>query len=72
MDHLSSPELLQSVRAQATLRLKFGLLVQVLMLAAVGWWGASRPENQLWEVGGIVATILFDGLAAVIFYRLGL
>lgn len=64
MDHLSSPELLQSVRAQATLRLKFGLLVQVLMLAAVGWWGASRPENQAWEVGGIVATYLAYNLAA--------
>lgn len=64
MDHLSSPELLHSVRAQATLRLKFGLLVQVLMLAAVGWWGASRPENQTLEVGGIVAAYLAYNLAA--------
>ncbi|QNN69574.1 hybrid sensor histidine kinase/response regulator [Thermomonas carbonis] len=64
MDHLSSPELLQSVRAQATLRLKFGLVVVVLMLAAVGWWGASRPENQAWEVGGIAAFYLAYNLAA--------
>lgn len=64
MDHLSSPELLRSVRAQATLRLKFGLLVVVLMLAAVGWWGASRPENQAWEVGGIAAAYLAYNLAA--------
>lgn len=64
MDHLSSPELLQSVRAQATLRLKFGLLVLLLMLAAVGWWGASRPQNQTWEVGGIVAAYLAYNLAA--------
>ena len=64
MDHLSSPELLQSVRAQATLRLKFGLLVVVLMLAAVGWWGASRPGNQAWEVGGIAAAYLAYNIAA--------
>ena len=64
MDHLSSTELLQSVRAQATLRLKFGLVVVVLMLAAVGWWGASRPENQAWEVGGIAAFYLAYNFAA--------
>lgn len=64
MDHLSSAELLQSVRAQATLRLKFGLLVVVLMLGAIGWWGASRPENQAWEVGGITAAYLAYNLAA--------
>jgi two-component system, sensor histidine kinase RpfC len=64
MDHMSSPELLQSVRAQATLRLKFGLLVVVLMLTAIGWWGASRPESQVWEVGGIAALYLAYNLAA--------
>ena len=63
MDQLSSPELLQSVRAQAVLRLKFGLLVVVLMLAAIGWWGGSRPDNLAWEVGGIAAAYLAYNLA---------
>ena len=64
MDHLSASELVQSVRAQAALRLKFGLLVAVSMLAAVAWWGAARPENQAWEVGGVMGAYLAYNLIA--------
>ena len=65
MDHLSASELVQSVRAQAALRLKFGLLVAVSMLAAVAWWGAARPENQAWEVGGVMGAYLAYNLIAL-------
>ncbi len=58
MQHLSSTELRRSVKAQAALRLKFGLLVVVLMVLAVAYWGAARPERQTWEVGGIAAAYL--------------
>lgn len=58
MDHLSPSDLAQSVRAQGLLRLKVGLLVVVLMLAAIAQWGASHPENQPWEVGAIASAYL--------------
>ncbi len=64
MDHLSSSELTHSVRMQARFRLRFGLLVVVMMLVAVAWGGAARPENQLWEVGGIAVAYLVYNLAA--------
>ena len=74
MDHLSSSELVQSVRAQARFRLRFGMLVVAMMLAAVAWGGAARPENQVWEVGGIAGAtvgsadfgkLVSDGLQGV-------
>lgn len=58
MLHVSSTELRQSVKAQAALRLKFGMLVVALMLLAVSYWGAARPERQVLEVGGIAAAYL--------------
>lgn len=58
MQHVSSTELRQSVKAQAALRLKFGLLVVVLMMLAVAYWGGARPERQTLEVGGIAAVYL--------------
>jgi len=66
MDHLSPSELTQSVRGQARFRLRFGMLVVAMMLAAVAWGGAARPDNQAWEVGGIAATYLLYNL--VVFY----
>ena len=67
MDHLSPSELTQSVRTQARFRLKFGMLVVVMMLVAVAWGGAARPENQVWEVGGIAIAYLLYNLAAYYF-----
>lgn len=64
MGRLSSPELARSVRAQASLRLKFGLVVVVAMLAAVAYWGSPRPQSQAWEIGGIAtAYLLYNGVA---------
>ena len=64
MDHLSSSELVQSVRAQAGLRLKFGLVVVVMMLAAISWGDVSQLAKQAWAVGGIVGAYLIYNLAA--------
>ena len=52
------------ISAVPLVALLVGLVVVVLMLAAVGWWGASRPENQAWEVGGIAAFYLAYNFAA--------
>ncbi len=58
MQHMYSTELQQSVKAQAALRLKFGLLVVFSMVLAVAYWGAARPERQTWEMGAISAAYL--------------
>ena len=67
MDALPHLELVRSVRAQAALRLKFGLFVVVVMLAAISYWGSARPENQPWEIGGFCAAYLFYNLTAYYF-----
>ena len=41
---MPSSDLIQSVRAQATLRLKFGLFVLAVMLGAMAYWGPARPD----------------------------
>ncbi len=64
MDAMSSAELTQSVRAQASLRLKFGLFVVAIMLVAIFYLGPARPENQVWEIGGIAAIYLLYNLTA--------
>jgi two-component system sensor histidine kinase RpfC len=64
LDALSSPELVQSVRAQASLRLKFGLFVVAMMLIAIHYWGPARPQNQAWEIGGIGTAYLLYNLTA--------
>lgn len=72
MDHLSPLELVKSVRAQASLRLKFGLLVVVLMLLAVAWWGPSSSSagNRSWQVGGIaLAYLAYNVLAWFLAHR---
>lgn len=48
---MPSSDLIQSVRAQATLRLKFGLFVLMVMLGAMAYWGPARPESGHWEIG---------------------
>src|SRR5690606_28160268 len=67
LDALPHLELVRSVRAQAALRLKFGLFVVVVMLAAVSYWGSARPENQPWEIGGFCAAYLFYNVTAYYF-----
>ncbi|MGN6112312.1 MAG: ATP-binding protein, partial [Luteimonas sp.] len=48
---MPSSDLIESVRAQATLRLKFGLFVLLVMLAAMTYWGPARPDSGHWEIG---------------------
>ena len=64
MDDLPNNELIQSVRAQATLRLKFGLFVAAVFLIAMAWLGPARPETQALEVGSICVAYLLYNLAA--------
>lgn len=64
MDDLPIDELTRSVRAQAALRLKFGLFVAVVFLVAMAYWGPARPETQVLEVGSICVSYLLYNLAA--------
>lgn len=64
MDPTPSAELVQSVRAQARLRLKFGLFMAALMLLAIFYWGPPRPERQIWEIGGLTLAYLVYNVAA--------
>ena len=64
MQQASAAELVQSVRAQAGVRLKFGVLVLGLMLAAVGWWGAAFPQRGGWDVLAMAAGYLVYNVAA--------
>lgn len=63
MDALASPELIQSVRAQASLRLKIGLVVLALMFGALSFWGPTHPETQFWEVGVVAIAYILYSLA---------
>ena len=60
---MASPELIQSVRAQATLRLKIGLAVLALMLSALSFWGPTHPNTHFWEVGMVAAAYIVYCLA---------
>lgn len=69
MDALSSPELVHSVRAQARLRLTFGLFVLVAMLAAISFWGPTHPGTDTLEIAAIAVAYVSYNLAA--FYASG-
>lgn len=72
MDQAALPQdLLQSVRAQAGLRLKFGLLVVALMLLAVAAWGAARPDSALRDVGAVAAGYLAYNIATYLLAHRG-
>ncbi len=71
MDDLPNNDLIQSVQAQATLRLKFGLFVAAVFLAAMAYWGPARPETQVLEVGAICVTYLLYNLTAYYFSHRG-
>ena len=71
MDAMASADLTQSVRAQASLRLKFGLVVLAIMLAAISFWGPTHPETHIWEIGGIAVTYILYNLAAFYASRRG-
>ncbi|MEO5566661.1 MAG: ATP-binding protein [Luteimonas sp.] len=60
---MASPELIQSVRAQASLRLQIGLAVLALMLAALSFWGPTHPETRFWEVGVVASIYILYSLA---------
>ncbi len=64
MDIMAPTELTQSVRAQASLRLKFGLVVLAFMLGAISFWGPTHPETHVWEIGGIAAAYILYNVAA--------
>jgi two-component system sensor histidine kinase RpfC len=61
---MPSSDLIQSVRAQATLRLKFGLFVLAVMLGAMAYWGPARPESGHWEIGVFGVAYLSYNLTA--------
>jgi two-component system sensor histidine kinase RpfC len=61
---MPSSDLIQSVRAQATLRLKFGLFVLMVMLGAMAYWGPARPATSHWEIGVIGIAYLGYNFAA--------
>ena len=63
MDASSSSDLIQSVRAQASLRLKIGLAVLALMLGAASFWGPTHPETRFWEIGVVAGAYLLYSLA---------
>jgi two-component system sensor histidine kinase RpfC len=64
MDAMSSAELTQNVRAQASLRLKFGLVVLAMMLGAISFWGPTHPGTHTWQIGGIAfGYILYNVVA---------
>ncbi len=68
---MASADLSQSVRAQASLRLKFGLLVLAIMLGAISFWGPTHPETHIGEIGGIAAAYILYNLAAFYVSRRG-
>ncbi len=72
MQHMSPSELDHSVRAQAALRLKFGMVVVAMMLAAVAWSGASGGERQWWAVGAIAGAYVVYNVAAYVLAHRGL
>jgi two-component system sensor histidine kinase RpfC len=67
---MPSSDLAQSVRAQATLRLKFGLFVLAVMLGAMAYWGPARPDSGHWEIGAVgVAYLLYNFTAWYLSHR---
>lgn len=62
-------ELLESVQAQATLRLRFGLLVLVIMLATLAYWGPTSAETHVLEVVAVAVGYIAYNLVAYYFSR---
>lgn len=69
MQQVSPSELARSVRAQAVLRLQFGLLVVAMMLAAVAWSGVAAGARQ--DVGAIAMAYTAYNIAAYLLAHRG-
>ena len=59
------PELIQSVQAQAALRLRFGLVVLAIMLAAISFWGPTHPGTNVLEVAAFALVYVAYNFAAL-------
>lgn len=68
MDKLDN-ELVESVRAQAVLRLRFGLLVLAIMLGTLAYWGPTHAETHVLEVLAVAAGYIAYNVAAFYFSR---
>ena len=68
MDKQVDNELAASVRAQATLRLRFGLVVLVIMLGTL-YWGPADAETHVLEVLVVAAGYIAYNLAAFFLSR---
>lgn len=64
MDGSSPAQLTQSVRAQANLRLKFGMFVLAAMLGAISFWGPTHPETHILEIAGVAVGYIIYNLTA--------
>ena len=67
--HLAENELVDSVRAQANLRLRFGLVVLVVMLGTLSYWGPTHAETHILDVLAIAAGYVLYNLAAFFLSR---
>ena len=59
------PELIQSVQAQANLRLRFGLVILAIMLVAISFWGPTHPETNVLEIAAFAVVYVSYTLAAL-------
>ena len=58
-------ELIQSVQAQASLRLRFGLVMLAIMLAAISFWGPTHPDTNVLEIVAFAVVYVTYTLAAL-------
>jgi two-component system sensor histidine kinase RpfC len=59
------PELIQSVQAQANLRLRLGLAMQVVLLVALAFWGPPHPDTNVLEIATFAFAYVSYTVAAV-------
>jgi two-component system sensor histidine kinase RpfC len=59
------PELIQSVQAQADLRLRFGLVMLVIVLVAISFWGPTHPDTNILEIAAFALAYVTYMLAAL-------
>jgi len=59
------PELIQSVQAQADLRMRFGLVMLAVMLVALYFWGPTHPDTHVLEIAGFAFVYIAYNLAAL-------
>jgi two-component system sensor histidine kinase RpfC len=59
------PELIQSVQAQADLRLRFGLAMLVIVLVAISFWGPTHPGTDVLEIAAFAIGYVTYTLAAL-------